>query len=202
MNRHFTNFHLAILAILAIGAVFSLSGCMLLQSTVVNTTSGYWGRTADDNYDPTKIAPVYCYASLSQPECYDAPLPPGTKRRLIGEQHPYKNAKQIAAEKENNFQPGQSNIGTTPPVNQSVAPVPQYDNAPITQAPNTQVPIQVQQSYINPADYAAPADAKIAPTAAVTAPAKKPATPAKTMTPKKKTPPAANDAALVVPSGS
>ena len=76
-----------------------------MQSTVSSATTGWWGRTGDDNYDPSKIQPVYCYSSLSSPECYSEPLPAGSKRKLIGEQHPYKSAKQIADEKEAAAQP-------------------------------------------------------------------------------------------------
>ncbi|MCX8505815.1 MAG: hypothetical protein ORN98_04285 [Alphaproteobacteria bacterium] len=93
----------AFLAVIAFSTSLGLGGCTLMQSTVANSTSGWWSR--DDSYDPTKIQPVYCYKSLSAPECYAEPLPAGSNRSLIGEQHPYKSAKQIADEKEAAAQP-------------------------------------------------------------------------------------------------
>ena len=103
---------ISFLAIIAISASFALSGCVLMQSTVAGATSGWWGRTGDDNYDSTKIQPVYCYSSLSSPECYAEPLPEGSNRKLIGAQYPYKSAKQIADEKE---VAAQQNPGGYPP---------------------------------------------------------------------------------------
>ena len=97
MNKFIRNFLLV--GVVGVGSL-SLGGCTMLQSFVSGATGSWWGRTTDDDYDTTKIEPVYCYRGLAKPDCYPQPLPASSRRQLIGQQAPYKSAKQLAAEKE------------------------------------------------------------------------------------------------------